>query len=45
MGLMMNGMLFINLFTMVFGFIVKLVALYTMYLAIKDLKIYIKKNQ
>lgn len=44
MGIMVNGMMFINLFMMVFGFIVKVVVLYTMYLAIKALKIYIKKN-
>lgn len=44
MDLMMNGMLSINLFIMIFGFFIKVVALYTMYLAIRALKIYIKKN-
>lgn len=44
MDLAMNGVLYLNFFMMVFGFIIKVVALYTMCLAIKALKIYIKKN-
>lgn len=39
-----SGILFLNLFMIGFEFLLKVVALYTMYLAIKALKIYIKKN-
>lgn len=44
MGLTMNGMIFFNLFYMILTFIVKIIAIYTMYLAIKAFKIYIGKN-
>lgn len=39
-----NGMMFLNLFMIGLDLLIKIVAIYTMYLAIKALKIYIKKN-
>ena len=39
-----NGILYWGLFTVIFDLIIKGMAIYTMYLAIKAFKIYIKNN-
>lgn len=39
-----NSLLFLSSFSMIFEGVIKLMAIYTMYLAIKSFKIYIKKN-
>ncbi|WP_161794368.1 hypothetical protein [Paraclostridium benzoelyticum] len=44
MDLAMNGMIVFNLFNMLLTFIIKIIAIYTMCLAIKAFKIYISKN-
>lgn len=44
MDLAMNGMIIFNLFNMLISFFIKIIAIYTMYLAIKAFKIYISKN-
>ena len=39
-----NSVLFMEAFSMIFNGLFKIMAIYTMYLAIKSFKIYIKKN-
>lgn len=39
-----NGVLYWGLFSMIFDLLIKVITLYTMYLAIKAFKIYIRKN-
>jgi hypothetical protein len=39
-----NMALYYGFFSMIFDWLIKLIAIYTMYLAIKSFKIYIKKN-
>ena len=44
MGFATDGVLYMGVFSMFFDWLIKLIAIYTMYLAIKAFKIYIKKN-
>lgn len=44
MDVVNNGVLYFSFFGMAFDWLIKLIAIYTMYLAIKSFKIYIKKN-
>lgn len=39
-----NGVLYMSFFSMIFNGLLKIMAIYTMYLAIKSFKIYIKNN-
>ena len=39
-----SGVLYMGVFSMIFNGLLKIMAIYTMYLAIKSFKIYIKKN-
>ncbi|SCI40675.1 hypothetical protein [Romboutsia sp. 1001713B170207_170306_H8] len=44
MELYTNGILYMGIFSMIFNGLIKIMAIYTMYLAIKSFKIYISKN-
>lgn len=43
-NLIATGARYISLFTMILNLLMRLVAIYTMYIATKALKVYIKKN-
>ncbi|WP_164489017.1 hypothetical protein [Romboutsia sp. Marseille-P6047] len=44
MELYTNGILYMGIFSMIFNGLIKIMAIYTMYLTIKSFKIYISKN-
>lgn len=44
MEILSNGVLYMGAFSMVFKVLLSVMAIYTMYLAIKSFKIYINKN-